>query len=72
MKVRVNSVYRYKPCGWDRWLPTSNNTLEPGQLVEVINLNGAPIANTLGQCYVADPRTGRFICMVDTASLEEV
>jgi hypothetical protein len=53
MRVRVNSIYRYNPVGWDVFRKCLGNTLTPGQLVRVINLPGAPPANTMGQCYVA-------------------
>ena len=69
MEVRVNSLYRYDPNGWDRFRPCQGNSLEFGQLVRVINLPMAPKANTMGQCYVANPQTGKFICMVSTDSL---
>lgn len=72
MRVRVNSNYRYNPIGWDVFRPCQGNTLKPGQVVRVINLPSAPPANTMGQCYVADPDTGKFICMVSTSSLERV
>lgn len=71
MKVRVNSIYRYSANGFDRFRPCQGNNLVEGQLVKVINLPSAPPANTMGQCYVADPVTGKFICMVSTASLEK-
>ena len=35
----------------------------------MVNLHGCPKANTMGQCYVADPESGRFIGMVDCHSL---
>ena len=70
MQVRVNAIYEYQPNGWDRFHPTSNNTLQPGRLVRVINLPSAPPANTMGQCYVADPASGNFLCMVSTGSLQ--
>jgi hypothetical protein len=72
MQVRVGSLYVYSPNGWDTLRPTSNNTLHPGQVVRVIYLLGTPNANTMGQCYVGDRETGKFICMVSTASLESV
>ncbi len=70
MRVRVNQTYRYNPCGWDVIRPCQGNSLKPGQIVKVINLSSAPPANTIGQCYVADPVTGTFLCMVSTNSLE--
>lgn len=69
MKVRVNSLYQYQPCGWDTLRPCAGNALKPGDVVRVINLPGAPRANTMGQCYVGDSNTGRFLCMVSTSSL---
>lgn len=69
MRVRVNGLYIYQPCGWDRFHPCSGNTLEVGQVVRVINLPSAPPANTMGQCYVADRETNKFICMVHVNSL---
>lgn len=69
MKVRVNAKYVYVAAGMDRSSPCQGNTLKPGQLVQVINLPLAPKANTFGQCYVADPKSGEFLCMVSTCSL---
>jgi hypothetical protein len=67
MKVRVNSLYRFRRAGWDRADPRFE--LENGALVRVVNLHGAPKANTMGHCYIAEPWTGKFIGMVSTASL---
>jgi hypothetical protein len=72
MRVRAGSLYRYSPTFWDMHFPCTNNTLKPGQIVKVTTLPGAPSPNTMGQCYVADPQTGRFICMVSTSSLVRV
>jgi hypothetical protein len=72
MKVRVNTNYIYSPNVWDAFRPCQHNDLKAGQLVKVINLPSAPRANTMGQCYVADPNTGEFICMVSTGSLMPV
>lgn len=73
MRVRVNSLYRYNPCLLDQIAPCGRlGTLVKGQVVRVINLPSAPPANTMGQCYVADPATGKFLCMVSTSSLEPV
>jgi len=69
MRVRANNLYRYEKNGFDRFHPTPQNNLLEGQIVKVINLPSAPKANTMGQCYVADAITGKFICMVATASL---
>jgi hypothetical protein len=72
MRVRVGSTYIYNANGFDRFYPTSNNSLQEGQIVKVINIPSAPKANTMGQCYVADVHTGKFLCMVSTSSLTPV
>jgi hypothetical protein len=72
MRVRVGSKYRYSPNGWDTFHALQGNNLKDGDVVKVINLPSAPPANTMGQCYVADPETGKFICMVSTGSLDKL
>ena len=67
MRVSVNRVYTYRPNLMDR--VDARTVLQSGERVKVINLPGAPKANTMGQCYVADPGTGEFIGMVSTSSL---
>lgn len=66
-RVRVNSEYIYHACGLDRF--DGRTGLEDGTLVKVINMPGCPKANTMGHCYVADPKTGKFIGLVCTGSL---
>lgn len=72
MRVKVNALYKYNPNGWDRFRPCTGNTLSTGDIVRVINLPMAPKCNTMGQCYVANPFTGQFICMCSTGSLEHL
>lgn len=72
MRVKTNSLYRYNPNGWDSIHPCIGNSLNFGQIVRVINLPMAPKANTMGQCYVADPITKKFICLLSTGSLESL
>jgi len=67
MKVRVNTIYRYNPKVPKHFRTCPGDTLRPSQLVKVIDAPGAPKAN-MGQCYVADPETGK-VCMVLTSSL---
>lgn len=67
MIVRVGSIYTFHPCMVD--IIHCITDLRPGARVRVVNLPGAPKANTMGQCYVADPETGQFIGMVSTSSL---
>jgi hypothetical protein len=70
MRVRVGSIYVFNPEGFDRFDPKTD--LEPGELVRVINLSGAPPANTMGQCYVErENNPGVFTGMVSTASLSK-
>lgn len=67
MKVRVGSRYVYNPVGFDVIDPKCR--IAPGTVVKVGNLRGAPKANTMGQCYVFDITTDKFIGMVSTNSL---
>ena len=69
-RVRVNKVYKFVPCGMDIGHPIWTGKVNPGELVRVINLPNAPKANTMGQCYIADPDTGDFLCMVSVHSLK--
>ena len=69
MKVKIGSLYTYAPNGFDRFRPCQGNTLELDHIVRVINLSSAPKANTMGQCYAADPYTCEFLCMVSIHSL---
>jgi len=73
MRVRNGQLVRYTGASlYDRFRPCTGNNLQPGQIVRVCTLPSAPPPNTMGQCYVADPETGKFICMVSTGSLESV
>lgn len=71
-KVRVGSVYYWYPVGPDVWDPKLQRELRGGEAVRVVNLPGAPPANTMGHCYIADPATGTFLGLVLTASLHKV
>jgi hypothetical protein len=70
-KVRVGSLYRFVAVGVDAWSP---NPLAPtdGETVRVINLHGAPKANTMGHCYVEGATSGEFCGLVLTNSLTPV
>ncbi len=75
MKVRVNSLYRFNPCAWDKFDPpygVTDGTLLEGSVVRVKNLHGCPKANTMGHCHVVDAVTGAFLGLVSTASLDRV
>lgn len=68
MKVRVNATYIYHANLLDRC--DGRTDLTDGELVRVINLHGAPKANTMGHCYVERANTpGVFVGMVSTNSL---
>ena len=69
-KVRVNSIYTYDPVILDRIDGRTN--LRVGDKVRVINVFGAPKANTMGHCYVGDVQTREFIGLVCTNSLTPV
>jgi hypothetical protein len=65
-KVRVGATYVFEPVLFDRCNPPFD--AEPGDLVTVVNLPGAPKANTMGMCHIA--RNGQFAGMVCTNSLQ--
>lgn len=67
MRVRVGGRYRFDPVLFDVLNPPANIPLEKGDIVTVINLPGAPKANTMGMCYVA--KNQLFAGMVMTNSL---
>lgn len=68
-RVRAGVTYRYQPVGMDVYRPASH--AEPGQLVTVFNVFGAPRANTMGHCHIKDADTGEFLGLVLTNSLEK-
>jgi len=68
MRVRTNAIYTFRPVGYDVLMP-EHYSAHAGQRVRVIKLPGAPLPNTMGQCHIADARTGEFLGMVSTASL---
>jgi len=68
MKVRHNSVYTFRPTGYDLLMPEHYDAVD-GQRVRVIKLPGAPPPNTMGQAHIEDAKTGIFLGMVSTASL---
>lgn len=68
MKVRANAVYTFHPVMMDViW--SQHHSAVDGQLVRVINLNGAPRANTMGQCHIESTDDRTFLGMVSTHSL---
>lgn len=70
MRVRVGSKYTFNPVFFDVLNPPANLPLAPGDVVKVVNLYGAPKANTMGMCYVE--KDGVFAGMVMTNSLTPV
>jgi hypothetical protein len=65
-RVRVGSEYVYVPVLFDVCNPPAGG-LSRGDVVKVVNLPGAPKANTMGMCYV--DKAGVFGGMVMTNSL---
>ena len=73
MRVRVNSVYVFRPALIDRIDPphgVQTGKLKSGDRVRVVNIHGCPPANTMGQCYI-NSMGGDFLGMVSTASLDK-
>jgi hypothetical protein len=66
MKVRVGSTYFYKANLLDAVDGRTN--LVEGDEVRVVNLHGAPKANTMGHCHV-ETLKGEFVGLVCTNSL---
>ena len=69
-RVKAGNLYRFSPVLLDRC--DARTSLQPGDVVKVVNLPSAPPANTMGHCYVAEPTTGKFIGLVCCNSLEPV
>ena len=65
-RVRVNAHYFYKPNLLDR--VDGRTDLKDGEEVVVVNLYGAPKANTMGHCYV-NRLDGSFAGLVHCNSL---
>jgi hypothetical protein len=65
-RVRANSIYVFRPVPMDRF--DSRSDAVPGVRVRVINLRGAPKANTMGHCHI-ESLTGDFLGMVHVNSL---
>lgn len=51
-KVKVNGLYYFDPCMFDKINGNSTEMFTKGQQVRVINKYGCPKANTMGQCYI--------------------
>ena len=66
-KVRVNSIYEFQPVPLDVY-DSKVSGVKPGDKVRVINLPGAPKANTMNHCYI-ETRAGDFCGMVCCNSL---
>ena len=67
-KVRVGQIFFYVPVMLDKLHPPAGD-INFGDEVVVVNLHGAPKANTFGHCYVNNLLTGRFAGLVCTNSL---
>jgi hypothetical protein len=69
MKVKAGRRYRFEPVVLDL-IHNKAPGLKPGDIVEVVNLPGAPKCNTMGQCHVE--RDGQFMGMVACNSLKPI
>lgn len=67
MRVRVGQVLVYHANLLDAI--DGRTGLKNGDLVRVINVHGAPNANTMQHCYVGTVDTGGFIGLVHCNSL---
>ena len=67
IRVHAGSRYQYQPVGLD--LFDACTDLQPGEIVEVVNLPGCPRANIMKHCHVKR-LDGSFAGLVLTASLE--
>lgn len=70
MRVRKNSVYEFKPCGWDVVHPCHRGNLKEGDHVRVIHSPGCPPPNTMESAHV-ETLDGDFIGLVSTHSLSQ-
>jgi len=72
-RVRVGQWYSWNPNAWDTLMATTPETenLPVGTRVKVINLHGAPKANTMGHCYIEN-EAGEFLGMVSVHSLDKI
>lgn len=71
MRVKVKSVYTFRPSIWDSIDPpmgVKNGELISGDSVRVVNLVGCPPANTMNHCHI-ETLGGLFVGLVSTDSL---
>lgn len=69
-KVRKGRAYVFQPNGCDIVLPPKH-TIEPGTVVIVTQLPGAPPPNTMGHAHVTFD-DGSFAGLVDVRSLQPI
>jgi hypothetical protein len=67
---KAGSVWTFRRAGYDMLM--SHADVTEGQRVRVVNLKGAPVAGTMGQCHIVDANTGDFLGMIDIRSLQKV
>lgn len=67
-RVRAGNQYIFDPVGWDVFDPKYQANVKPGDIVIVVNLPGAPKANTMGHAHILGP-DGKFGGLVSIASL---
>lgn len=69
MKVRKGQRVRYNPALLD--MIDARTNLKKGDIVRVCHPHGCPPPNTMGHAHV-ESLEGKFIGLVQTASLEKV
>ena len=67
-RVRAGAVYTFHAVLIDRML-SQHHSATDGQRVRVVNLPGAPRANTMNHCHIEDADTRAFLGMVHIGSL---
>ncbi|MGD0768111.1 MAG: hypothetical protein ABSB42_07950 [Tepidisphaeraceae bacterium] len=73
MRVRVNSIYTYRPVVLDQINPPHGvqaGLLKPGDQVRVVNLPGCPKAGTMGHCHIQSVDGKEFLGLVVCNSLQ--
>lgn len=71
-RVRAGAKYQFNPVPFDLIDPpygVMRGLITAGDTVRVVNLPGAPKANTMGHCYI-ETMAGEFAGLVCTNSLE--
>jgi len=68
-KVKAGCYYQYDPVMLDIINPPFGN-IKTGDIVQVVNLPGCPVANTMGHCHVK--LNGNFAGLICVNSLKNL